>query len=84
MLQELRELVGRRLLPLASRAQLFEPLAERVRRLRVVVDVVAERRLERELRRRMAPAGDALEELDLQVPVVREPALVLPDGEAPA
>ncbi len=81
---EAGEVVGGRFLAGARRPQLLQPLAEQIGGLGVVEDVVAEGRLEGELRRGVGPAADHLHELDFEVAVVGQALRVLLDREAPA
>jgi hypothetical protein len=84
VLAQAREISVRGVLAVASGAQLLQPLGEQLGVPRVVVDVVAEGRLEGELPRRMTPAAEHLHQLDLEIAVAREPLRVLRDGEAPS
>ena len=84
MLAEAGEVVGGRFLARPRRPQLLQPLAEQIGGLGVVEDVVAEGRLEGELRRGVRPAPDHLHQLDFEVAVVGQALRVLLDREAPA
>jgi hypothetical protein len=83
VLAELHEVVGRRATFPPARLQLLEPLSQHARGLGVIEDVIAERRLERELRRRLRPPGDHLHQLLLEEAIVRETLRVL-DHREPA
>jgi hypothetical protein len=82
VLAEASEIIRRRLVTIASRPQLVQPLAQQVRTLRMVEHVVAKGRFERELRRGVRPPTQHLHELYFQVAIVGQALSVLLNRKA--